>query len=75
MGTVPPLLMMVSAWIRWKELVVIGVLQAEIRLLKQRLRGKPIQFSDSERAMLARKAKAVGRKALLELDTIVTLIP
>jgi len=29
-------------------------------------------FTDAERALLARKAKAVGRKALLELDTIVS---
>jgi putative transposase len=31
-----------------------------------------IRFTDAERARLARKAKAVGRKALLELDTIVS---
>jgi transposase InsO family protein len=41
-------------------------------MLKERLRGKRIRFSDEERARLARKAKAVGRKALLELDTIVS---
>jgi putative transposase len=37
-----------------------------------RLRGKRIRFTDAERALLARKAKAVGRRALLELDTIVS---
>jgi putative transposase len=47
-------------------------LQAENRLLKERLRGKRIRFTDEERALLARKATAVGRKALLELDTIVS---
>jgi putative transposase len=31
-----------------------------------------IRFTDAERALLARKAKAVGRKALLKLDTIVS---
>jgi putative transposase len=41
-------------------------------LLKERLREKRIRFTDAERALLARKAKAVGRKALLELDTIVS---
>jgi hypothetical protein len=41
-------------------------------LLKERLRGKRIRFNDAERTLLARKAKAVGRKALLELDTIVS---
>jgi len=51
---------------------VIEFLQTENRLLKDRLRGKRIRFIDAERALLARKAKAVGRKALLELDTIVS---
>ena len=41
-------------------------------LLKERLRGKRVRFTDAERALLARKAEAVGRKALLKLDTIVT---
>src|SRR5262249_51810369 len=39
---------------------------------KEKLRGKRIRFTDAERALLARKAKAVGRKALLKLDTIVS---
>jgi len=41
-------------------------------MLKDRLRGKRIRFTDAERALLARKAKAVGRNALMELDTIVS---
>ena len=48
------------------------VSQAENRLLKARLSGKRIRFTDAERALLARKAKAVGRKALLALDTVVS---
>ena len=76
MGSVPPLLtfllMVVSGWVHRQQLIVIEFLQAENRLLKERLRGKRIRFTDAERALLARKAKAVGRKALLELDTIVS---
>jgi putative transposase len=76
MGSVPPLLafllMVVSGWVHRRQLIVIEFLQAENRLLKERLRGKRIRFSDAERALLARKAKAVGRKALLKLETIVT---
>src|SRR6267378_5531848 len=76
MGSVPPLLtlllMVVSGWVHRRQLIVIEFLQAENRLLKERLRGKRIRFTDAERALLARKAKAVGRKALLELDTIVS---
>jgi transposase InsO family protein len=76
MGSVPPLLtfllMVVSGWVHRQQLIVIEFLQAENRLLKARLRGKRIRFTDAERALLARKAKAIGRKALLNLDTIVT---
>src|ERR1700737_3860472 len=76
MGSVPPLLsfllMVVSGWVHRHQPLVIEFLQAENRLLKERLRGNRIRFTDAERALLARKAKAVGRKALLELDTIVS---
>jgi hypothetical protein len=76
MGSAPPLLsfllMIVSGWVNRHQLIVIEFLQAENRLLKKRLRGKRIRFTDAERALLARKAKAVGRKALLNLDTIVS---
>src|SRR6202158_1038853 len=76
MGSVPPLfsflLMIAAGWVHRHQLIVIEFLQAENRLLKDRLRGKRIRFTDAERALLARKAKAVGRKGLLELETIVS---
>src|SRR6202049_3220145 len=76
MGSAPPLLsfllMIAAGWVHRHQLIVIEFLQAETRLLKDRLRGRRIRFTDAERALLARKAKAVGRKALLELDTIVS---
>src|SRR6266849_2553940 len=76
MGSVPPLLsfllMIAAGWVHRHQLIVIEFLQAENRLLKDRLRGKRIRFTDAERVLLARKAKAVGRKALLELETIVS---
>jgi hypothetical protein len=76
MSSVPPLLtfllFVVSGWVHRQQLIVIEYLQAENRLLKERLRGKRIRFTGAERALLARKAKAVGRKALLKLDSIVS---
>ena len=76
MGSVPPLLsfllMVAAGWVNRQQLIIIEFLQAENQLLKQRLRGKRLRFTDAERALLARKAKAVGRKALLKLDTIVS---
>lgn len=76
MGSVPPLLTfllaVVSGWVHRRQLFVIDFLPAENRMLKNRLRGKRIRFTDAGRAVLARKAKAVGRKARMELDTIVS---
>ena len=76
MGSVPPLLsfllMVVSGWVHRHQLIVIEFLQAENRLLKEKLRGKRLRFTDAERALLARKAKAVGRRRCLKLDTIVS---
>src|SRR5450631_4677724 len=76
MGSPPPLLsfplMIAAGWVHRHQLIVIEFLQAENRLLKDRLRGRRIRFTDPERDLLARKAKAVGRKALLKLDTIVS---
>jgi hypothetical protein len=50
MGSVPPLLsfllMVVSGWVHRHQLLVIEFLQAENRLLKERLRGKRIRFTD-----------------------------
>ena len=64
MGSVPPLLayllMIVSGWVQRRQLIVIEFLQAENRILKARLSGKRIRVTDAERALLARKTKAVG---------------
>ena len=54
------LLMIAGGWVHRHQLIVIEFLQAENRLLKDRLRGRRIRFTDAERAFLARNAKAVG---------------
>lgn len=51
---------------------MIEYLEAENRILRERLGGRRIIFTDAERRQLAEKAKAVGRKGLRELGTIVT---
>ena len=66
------MLMAVSGWVHRCQLIVIEFLRAEDRLLKERLRGKRIRFTDAERVLLASKAKVIGRKALLELNTLVS---
>ena len=64
--------MLVAGWLQRQQAAVIEYLKAENRLLRERLGGRRIIFTDAERRQLAEKAKAVGRKALRELGTIVT---
>jgi len=47
---------------------VIEYLQEENRVLKERLGGRRLRYTDAERHRLARKAQALGRKALNELS-------
>ena len=76
MHSAPPLLAFllesISGWVHRRQLAFIELLQTENRLLKAQLRGKRIGFTDADRALLARKAMAVGRKGLLELEMLVT---
>jgi hypothetical protein len=59
-----------AAWLARQQEGFIEYLKAENRMLKARLGRRRIIFSDAERRLLARHAKAVGRKKLLELDPI-----
>ena len=70
--SLPLLLMMFSGWVNRRQVDVIEYLKEENRILKERLGGKRIQFNDAERRRLARKAYALGRKVLNELETVVT---
>ena len=62
---------LVARWISRQQLIAIEYLEAANRLLRERLSGRSLRFSDVERALLARKAFGIPRKALLELGTIV----
>jgi hypothetical protein len=71
----PPLqllLVVFAGWVNRRQLDVIEYLQEENRVLKKRLGGRPIRFTDAECRRLARKAQALGRKVLNELETLVT---
>src|ERR1700738_3032142 len=65
-------LLMFAGWLNRHQLDVIEYLQEENRLLKDRLGGRRLRFTDAERCRLARKAQALGRKVLNELDALVT---
>ncbi len=66
------LLMIVAGWLHRQQSATIDYLKAENRMLRARIGGRRIVFTDAERRRLAEKARALGRKALHELGTIVT---
>src|SRR5262252_5478962 len=52
--------------------LLIDYLREENRVLREQLGDKRLRFTDDQRRRLAAKAKALGRKVLLQLNTIVT---
>ena len=66
------LLAIFAGWVNRHQLDAIEYLQEENRVLKERLGGRRIRFTDAERCRLARKAHTLGRKVLNELHTLVT---
>lgn len=66
------LLWMFAGWVNRHQLDMIEYLLEENRVLKERLGGRRLRFTDAERRRLARKARVLGRKMLKELETLVT---
>jgi len=70
--SVQMLLLMFAGWVNRHQLDVIEYLQEENRVLKERMGGRRLRFTDAERRRLARKAQALGRNVLNEIETLVT---
>jgi putative transposase len=66
------LLMVFAGWLQRQQAATIDYLKAENRMLRARLGGRRIVFTDADRRQLAEKARVLGRKALHELGTVVT---
>jgi hypothetical protein len=66
------LLMLVAGWLQRQQAATIDYLKAENRMLRERLGGRRIIFTDAERRRLAEKARVLGRQPLREMSTIVT---
>ncbi len=66
------LLVTLAGWVNRNQQDVISYIQEENRILKSKLKGKRICFTDDERRRLAVKGKAQGRKVLREVGSIVT---
>ena len=65
-------LITIAGWINRYQQDVIDYLVEENRVLKGQLRGKRLRLTDDQRRRLAVKGKALGRKILGDVATIVT---
>ena len=61
-----------AGWLNRQQQSVIEYLLEENRALRKQISPRRIQFTDAERCRLAVKARVLGRKALREMDTLVT---
>ena len=66
------LMLIFSGWANRHQQDVIEYLQEENRSLREQLGGKRLRFTDQQRRRLAAKAQVIGRKALVEIGTLVT---
>ncbi len=75
MNTLHPwqlLVITLAGWINRRQQQVVDYLVEENRILKGQLRGRRVRLTDDERRRLAVKGKAIGRRALDEVASIVT---
>jgi putative transposase len=61
-----------SGWVNRQQAQAIDYLREENRVLKEQLKGKRLRLTDEQRRRLAAKGKALGRKLLGRVGTIVT---
>ncbi len=66
------LVVTVAGWFQRDQQAAIVYLLEENRVLKARLRGRKLRFTDDERRRLAVKGKELGRKLLAEVAGLVT---
>jgi transposase InsO family protein len=64
-------MMIFAGWVNRSQQDVIEYLHAENRVLREQLGGGRLLFTDGQRRRLALRAKAIGRKGLFELGTLV----
>jgi hypothetical protein len=64
--------LILSGLVNRQQQQIIEFQDAQIRALMDRMGRKRILLTDDQRRVLAVKAKALGRRALMELTTIVT---
>ncbi len=66
------MLVALAGWVNEQQLAVIEYLKEENRVLRELHGKKRLRFTDDQRRRLAAKGKALGRRVLRDLGTIVT---
>ena len=66
------LLVAVAGWMNHQQQQVNDYLREENRVLREQLGSKPLRFDDDQRRRLAVRGKALGRKVLADIATVVT---
>jgi putative transposase len=66
------LILLVGSWISRQQGEAIEYLRAENRVLRARVGGKRLRFTDAERRLLAEKGRALGQRLLSEMATLAT---
>jgi putative transposase len=66
------LLVALAGWVNRRQLEVIAYLREENRVLKEHVGGRRLPFTDPQRRRLAARAHRLGRRALIDVATLVT---
>jgi putative transposase len=72
LGALQIVLCVLTGWLDRQERASVAYLIEENRLLRRRLGGRRLRFTDDDRRRLAARACRVGRAALREIATIAT---
>ena len=66
------LMVVFAGWVNQQQQAAIEYLKAENEILKSQLKGRRLRLTDEERRRLAVKGRALGRKLLAEVASLVT---
>jgi putative transposase len=66
------LLLVFAGWVNRRQLEVIDYLKEENRVLREQLHGRRLRFTDEQRRRLAVRGKALGRRVLRDVTSLLT---
>ena len=66
------LLLVFAGWVNRRQLEVIDYLKEENLILREQMGGRRLRFTDEQRRRLAVRGKALGRRVLIEISSLLT---